>query len=199
MNLINLYHKTRIIIFNPGTGWSKISDEGSNRRKAIINYLFPMALLIAVSSILGNLIFGDVEDSYSIAFIFLNSLISFLIIFLEVYLAGWLIFELAIALNSNSNSDQIFNLVIYSHAPLFICLAFIKIFPDLIFITIAGFYSFYLFWLGLEKLAGLKPERKIPFMLSSSLIMILSFTLLTFVFNSIYDVLIDQFINFGTP
>lgn len=196
MNLGNLYYKTRQIIIEPLKAWSEIYDENKDRKEIIIDYLLPMSGLVAICSLLGNIIGGSLHDTFSFAYIFFNCLISFLIIFLEVYLAGWLISEVASSFNSKSESDRIFNLVVYSHAPFFLSLAFIKILPAMFFVVVIGFYSFYLYWLGMEKMAGLKSENRGLFILLSGLIMIAAYSLLTIVFNSIYEVIIEQIVNF---
>lgn len=198
MNLRNIYQTTRIMILNPGAGWNSIFEKSVSRQKAIQEYLFPMALLIALGSLVGSIFEGEIYDYSSVGYVLFNSLISFLIIFLEVYLSGWLITELAAFYHHDPDNHHIFILVIYSHAPFFLSLTFIKIFPLLFFVAVIGFYSFYLFWIGLKRIDWLKDEDKLIFFLVSGLIMVLTYTLLTVVFNSIYDVIIDQFVNFGS-
>lgn len=198
MNLANLYYRNRILIFDPGGAWKRITGEGLTRRNVIMDYLLPMSVLVAICAFLGNLFGGNVRDSSSFSYILINAVFSFLVVFLSVYLSGWLITEVASAFNPDTGPDSIFNLVIYSHAPFFIGLAFIKIFPQLLFVAAIGFYSFYLFWTGIGKLTRINPENRLAFFLASGLIMLMTYTFLTIIFNSVYDVVIEQFVTFGT-
>jgi hypothetical protein len=131
-----------------------------------------------------------VDASFSMAYVFFNGLISFLIIFLEVYLASWLISEVATSFTDEVNMDRIFNLVIYSHAPFLVTLAVTRLFPQLLFIVVLGLYTFYIFWLGIQKMLTIPEDRRMIFFLFSALIMILIFLLLSVIFNNIYGVVL---------
>lgn len=196
MNLTKIYHKTRSLIIMPGSSWPVIASENSYRRKIVLELLFPMAVLVGLSSFLGTVISDGIEDSVTIGYLIFSGFISFLIFFLEVYLAAWLITEIAISLKSDANSHSIFNLVIYSHIPFFLTLSFSLLFPQLMFINLLGIYSFILFWKGIEHFTDIREERKIIFMIISSVIMILLYTLLTIVFNNVYDTVLNQFNTF---
>ncbi len=196
MNLTKIYHKTRALIFMPGNSWPAIASENWYRRKIVLEVLLPMAFLVGISSFLGALISGGIEDSVTIGYLILSGFISFLIFFLEVYLSAWLITEIAISLKSDTDSHSIFNLLVYSHIPFFLTLSVSLLFPELMFINLLGIYSFVLFWKGIEYFTNLKDEKKIVFMVLSSLIMILLYTLLTLVFNNVYDTVLNQFNTF---
>lgn len=180
----------------PGNSWPAIASENWYRRRVVLEVLLPMAFLVGISSFLGTLISGGIEDSVAIGYLILSGFISFLIFFLEVYLSAWLITEIAISLKSDTNSHYIFNLLIYSHIPFFLTLSVSLLFPDLIFVNLLGVYSFVLFWKGIEHFSNLKEERKTVFMILSTLIMILLYLLLTLVFNNVYDTVLNQFNTF---
>ena len=115
-----------------------------------------------------------------------------------MYIASWLITEVAISFGDHNSSAAIFNLVIYSHAPFFLILSLTKLFPALFFMMILGVYSFYIFWLGMGKLLDIQENKKLVFLLLSSLVMILTFLLLSVVFDSIYNIVLDQFTTVGS-
>jgi hypothetical protein len=95
-------------------------------------------------------------------------------------------------MKNDTTSQRVFNLVIYSHVPFFLVLALTHLFPQLLFLNLFGAYSFFLFWSGIDKMTEIEPENKLPFLLSSSLIMISLFFLLNFIFNNIYDTILGQ-------
>lgn len=173
-----------------------IASENSYRKQIVSEVLLPMAFLVGLTSFLGTIMSGGIEDTLSIGYLVFSGLISFLIFFLEVYLSAWLITEIALSLKSDTNSHAIFNLVIYSHIPFFLTLSVSLLFPELMFINLLGIYSFVLFWKGIDFFTDLKEEGKTVFMAVSSIIMILLYTLLTVVFNKIYDTVLNQFNTF---
>lgn len=197
MNLKLLYSKTHSLFIEPVTIWNRISEERLTRREVVIDYLFPMAVLIGLCATLGMLISEGLFDSFSISYLLLNGIISFFVIFLEVYLSGWLITELGVSFDNTVSSHRVFNLVVYSQAPFYLALAFTRLFPQLFFAIIAGIYSFYLFWNGIEIQTGLHNEKRNLFFVLSSLVMILMFLILSLVFNSIYDSVLNRFSTFG--
>ncbi len=197
MDIRNIFLRTRTLIIHPQQAWQEITFENGSKRDAISEYLLPMAVVVGLSSMVGSLLFADIEDSISIGYVFVNGLISSLIVFLEVFLAGWIITEMTESFDPEVDSNTIFNLVIYSHAPFFIALAITRLFPQLMFLMITGIYSFFVFWLGTSHLLKIDKDKKIIFLFLSSLIMILLFLLLSVIFNSMYSLLLNQFSTVG--
>lgn len=196
MNIRNIYTRTRALIIRPHQAWQEIHFESRSKSNAITDYLFPMSLIVGFSTMLGLLFFSDIEDSISFGYILVNGVISFLIVFLEVFLSGWLIAEMTESFDNTVDSNIIFNLVIYSHAPFFLALTISRLFPQLMFLMITGIYSFFVFWLGITRLLKIDEDKRIIFLFLSGLIMILLFLLLTVIFNSIYKVLLTQLSTF---
>ncbi len=197
MNLTKIFHKSRSLIFTPRATWSEIAVENSYRKKVITELLLPMSLIVGVSSILGTVLTDIIEDSFAMGYVFFSGSISFLIFFLEVYLSAWIITELAVSFEPDTDSHSVFTLVIYSHIPFFITLSASLIFPQLIFLNILGTYSFFLFWNGIEHFTGIKADKKTVFMILSSLVMILLYILLAMIFNNIYNTVLIQFTTFS--
>jgi hypothetical protein len=181
----------------PGSSWPEIAGERNYRKKIITEVLIPMAAIIGISSLIGTVLSDGIDDSFSIGYLIFSGLISFLIFFLEVYLSAWLITEIAIIMKSNTDSHSIFNLVIFSHVPFFITLSISLIVPQLMFINLFAIYSFILFWKGIEYFTNIRGEVRKSFMVLSSLIIILLYTLLTLIFNNVYDTVLNQFTTFA--
>ncbi len=192
MSIPYLYQRTKSILLSPVGAWEEILAEGLSRRKVIFRFLLPWSLILGFLTFLGVLFYENIYDSNALIFILISGSFSFFIIFLEVYLSGWLITELTGLLGNPSGSDEVFNLVVFSHAPFFIVLSLTHLFPQLMFINAFGIYSFFVFWTGINKLTEIKEENKIPFLLVSSLIMLALFMLLSFTFNSIYETILGQ-------
>lgn len=196
MNIKKIYQNSRELLIQPNSAWLRISSENEDRRTAILDYLLPFSILVGISSLLGTLVTEGIEDSFSFTYLILTGSISFFIIFLEVYLSAWLITEIAVSFDPETKSRSVFQLVTFSHIPFFLTLAFSLLFPQFLFLNILGAYSFYLFWSGIENLIHLKDDRKLVFMILSSLVMIFVYLLLVVIFNSIYDIVLNQFTTF---
>jgi hypothetical protein len=190
MNIANIYKRINILIIKPEESWNLIKQENKSRKVVVKEFLLPVSILIGICSLLGTLFFSNVDASFSLAYVFFNGLISFLIIFLEVYLSSWIITEVATSFTDDVDTDRIFNLVIYSHAPFLITLAITGLFPQLLFIVVLGFFTFYIYWLGIQKMLTIPEDRRMIFFLFSALVMVLIFLLLSVIFNNIYDVVL---------
>lgn len=196
MRINEIYLTTINLIKEPLITWGQIYKENKAKAKLINDFLIPMSIFIGVTTLFGNIFGGIVQDSISFSYIVASSFISFLIVFLEVYLAGLIIVKIAEYLNPSVDSNKIFNLVIYSHTPVFLSLAFVKIFPQLYFVSLIGLYSIYIFWTGIELFSGIKSERKVIFLLISAIITFVLYLSLNHIFNWIYDAFINEFTNF---
>ncbi|MBE0654104.1 MAG: DUF1282 family protein, partial [Bacteroidales bacterium] len=181
----------------PVTSWIDISADKKPREELLKDFLLPLSLIVGLFSFLGTTFSAGIPDTFSFAYLVLSGMISFLVIFLEVYLSGWLITKIAHTFNKETNSNDIFNLVIFSHVPFFLTLAVSKLFPSLIFINLLGAYSFFLFWNGIDHFITINKENKQIFMVLSVLVMILTYVLLTWIFNSIYNGILIRFATFG--
>lgn len=187
-----LYQRTKAILLSPGLAWEEIISDGLSRRKVIFRFLLPWALILGFFTFLGVLFYENIYDPNALTFIFISGSFSFFIIFLEVYISGWIITELTGLLGNSSGSDEVFNLVIFSHTPFFIVLSLTHLFPQLMFINVFGIYSFFVFWTGIDKMTKVKEDNRFPFLIVSSLIMLALFMLLSFTFNNIYDTILEQ-------
>ena len=195
MKFSSVYPLTRDLILTPQNTFRNMLSEDQQKKSHFSSLLF-MAVLIGISSILGSILSGDIHDGFSIGYILFEGIISFIVIYLEVNLAALIILRLASAFDNSAERDKIFKLVIFSQAPFFLSLILIKIFPDLLFLGIVGFYSFYLFYTGVGILSEMKQEEKTIFLLLSILVMIVLYYLLTLFFNSIYNVVVQQITTF---
>lgn len=191
-----IYQRSKALLIQPQSKWMEISSEKQLRKEVVFEFLLPVSLIIGLCSLLGSLFSEGIEDSFSITYLLISGAISFLIIFLEVYLSGWLITEIALSFDPDTDSHAIFNLVTYSHTPFLITLALTRLVPQLFFVNILGAWSFFLYWTGIEYFTNLTDDRKPVLMILSSLVMILMYLLLTVIFNSIYDVVLNHFTTF---
>ncbi len=196
MNFEYLYQRTTNILLNPFETWNEIKTERKSRKDIISGFLLPVSVIIGICSLLGTLFFSKIENSFSFGYVLFNGIISFLVIFLEVYFSCLLIAEITTSFSQETDADAVFALVTYSQTPFFVALAITKLFPQLLFLTILSIYTLYLFWIGIIKLLNVQEDKRIIFLLLSSLVLILIFLLLSVVFNSFYDLVLSRMASF---
>ena len=197
MNIRNIYNISVRVLLYPISVWAEISAENRERNELVKEILLPFSLLVGLSSFFGMAFAERIEDGFSLGYLLLNGLISFLIIFLEVYISGWLITRISRSFDPGIDPDRIFNLVIFSQIPFMLTLSITKLFPSLIFLNVLGAYSFFLLWNGIEPLIKLDNQKKPFFMVLSAVIMVLLFLFLNMIFNGIYDGILNRFTTFG--
>ena len=86
MNVKKLYQRSRSLMFQPFTAWPEISSEKMIRSQVVLEFLLPMSILVGICSFLGTFFNEGIEDSFSVGYLLLSGFISFIMIFLEVYL-----------------------------------------------------------------------------------------------------------------
>lgn len=193
MNLRFLVYRIRYIILQPSRTWEKIKTDTLSEKELFTGILVPFSVLVAICSFLGSFFVYNPEDTFSLSFVLLDSLISFIVVFLESYFASLIINELAGTFQPEGSRIQIYKLVIFSQVPFYLLLAVTKLFPQLLLLLILGFYSFYLFWTGSGILLKVEENKRRQFVILSSLIMIISYFVLYFIFRHIYLSMIHHF------
>ena len=194
MNIGDVYQRTTNILLNPIETWNEIKTERKSKKEVINQFLIPIAITVGICSLFGTLFFSKIGDTFSIGYVLFNGVLSFLVLFLEVYFSALLISEIATSFSPESDSDSAFSLVIYSQAPFYVSLAVVKLFPQLLFLSILSIYTIYHFWIGSLKLLKIQEDKRIIFLLLSMLVIILIFLLLSVIFDSLYDIVLSQMI-----
>ena len=190
MNIGNLYQRTSNILLNPFETWKEIKTERKSKNELVSQFLLPISITVGICSLFGTLFFSKIGDSFSIGYVIFNGIISFLVLFLEVYFSALLISEIATSFSPETDSDSAFSLVIYAQTPLYVSLAVVKLFPQLLFLIVLSIYTIYLFWIGSLKLLKVPEDKRIIFLMLSMLVIIIIFLLLSLIFDSLYNMVL---------
>ncbi len=197
MDIKKLYFRTSNLLVKPITEFDSIAAEGQSIRQVNKNVVIPFATLVGLCALLGSIFTHIKSPLDSFIFVFLNAVIVFLIVLVETFSAGQLISLLGKNINISNHKEAVYGLVVYSQIPFYLVLAFIKIFPSLVFMIFLAGYSAYLIYVGIDKLLKISSVRKMQFLVLSMIIMISLFVVVSELFTVLYSEIIDLFSTFG--
>jgi hypothetical protein len=176
-----LYHRIRYIILNPTIAWEAIHKENRPIKFVRGSFFFPLIIFVAVCTFIGSmfLINTTLEPMYSV----MVCIQTFLVLYLGVYGTSFILTEITKALDLGKDFLVSFKLVVYSMAPVFICLSISKIFESLLFVNLLGLYGLYIFWIGMEKLINPPEHKKLPMLIATVVTVAIVFGLLQLFFS----------------
>jgi hypothetical protein len=176
-----LYHRIRYIILNPTIAWEAINKENRPIKYVRGSFFLPLIIFVAVCTFIGSmfLINTTLEPMYSV----LVCIQTFLVLYLGVYGTSFILTEITKALDLGKDFLVSFKLVVYSMAPVFICLSISKLFESLLFVNLLGLYGLYIFWIGMEKLINPPEHKKLPMLIATVVTTAIVFGLLQLFFS----------------
>ena len=177
MKLQDLFNRSKNLLVNPASEFKQISQSVPDIWNNNKTFVIPMALLIALLSLIGSAISNISSPVNSFVYIVLNAVILFLLILTHSYIAGKTITLLGQNIKHAEYPGNYYVLSTYSQLPFYLILAIIKLFPSLIFLIFIGLYSGLLFYTGSGQLTKIPSEKRLQFTLLSVLIMLISFIL----------------------
>lgn len=163
-----IINNTKRILLNPKTFWKEKKESLENQANLLLGFLIPLILLVALSTFLGEF-FRSTHFYVGIAL--LKSARAIVLFLLLYFVAVFFTNELIKTFGSEKNIGISRNLVAFSLTPFIVVSILTGLFPFLYVIEILGFYSFYIFGMGVKELLIFK-ENKIT-----------SYTIITIVAN----------------
>jgi len=162
---MTIFDRAREIIMNPRVTWQAIKGEAIDLKQVFLNYAAPLALIPAVSSLIGISLFGlRMPAGHLIRAPFFESLLvsvlTYAVSLLAIYITGYIIYGLAPYFGSKADLNLAMKLVIYSATPFWLAGIF-SILPGLGILSILGLYGVYLMVVGLPELLGTPPDKVI--------------------------------------
>jgi hypothetical protein len=101
-----------------------------------------------------------------------GAIVSWVLSLVGTWLAGLIVEKLAPTFQSRSDPVQALKLVIYAMTPVWVA-GVLNLVPALgILVILAALYSIYLFYLGLPPVMGTPPDKVIPYMAVSAVVVI---------------------------
>jgi hypothetical protein len=173
-----LYHRIRYIILNPTIAWEAIHKENRPIKYVRGSFFFPLIILVSICTFIGSLflINTTLNPMYSV----LMCIQTIAVLYLGVYGSAFVVNEITKALDLGNSFLVSFKLVVFSMAPVFICLSISKLFESLVFVNLLGLYGLYIFWIGMEKMINPPEHKKMPMLIASVVTMAIVFGILQF-------------------
>jgi len=178
MDFNAIFTRAKNILIQPATEWEVVKGETSDKNAVLKDYALPLIILVAIASFLGGLIFTRFE--FLIGYIVAKAVGDFIVAFLGIYISAIVINKLASSFGSKKDTNAAFKLVIYSFTPVFIAQIVANLIPPLFFVAIFGLYIIYLLWMGLGTMMGTPEDKKVGYVVVSSLLIFVIYALLTF-------------------
>jgi len=168
---MNLIGRVKNILMTPKTEWQVISAEEPNTKQIFMGYVLPLALLPAVASALGWGIFGMGHGS-SFAYGLSAGLVTLISAFVGVYLAAFIIDQLAPSFSSQKNMGRAVQLVAYSYTPAWVG-GILNIIPVIGWIGgLVALYGLYLLYLGIPPIMKTPQDKTVPYMIVSIVVLL---------------------------
>ena len=196
MGLKKLFIRSQNLLFNPSSEFNLIKEEKTNVTAITKSYTLPIASLVGIFTLIGSAFSNMNLPINSFLYIIINALIVFFLIICHIYVSGKAISLLGQNICHEDNPNRYYTLTAYSQLPFFLILAFIKLFPSLIFLVFLGFYSAMLFYTGSSSMTRIPSAKRVQFTILSMLIMVISFILFSELFTLLYTEITHQLSNF---
>ncbi|MEX0988570.1 MAG: YIP1 family protein [Bacteroidales bacterium] len=197
MKLKKLFIRGQNILLLPVSAFSTISEENHEVGMVNRNYLLPVTLLVSIFSLIGSAITNISSPISLFPYVLTNAVIVFMLIFTHAFLSGKAVALLGQYMAPEGRSSDYYALTLYAQLPFFLILAFVKLFPSLIFFVIIGAYSVYLFNIGCSQLTKIPKQKILQFTLLSTIIIIGSFVVCSELYTLLYTEIIAQFSTFA--
>ena len=185
MDIIN---RVKQILISPKTEWQTIEAENTPHAKVFTNYVVPLALIPAIAAFIGYGLIGRTVLGVHIGSIewgVRQAIMQYVIMLGGIYLTSFVINALADNFGSRKNFDKAFSLVAYAYTPMFVGGVF-YILPSLSWLAmLAGIYSLYLLYIGLQPMMKAPAEKQTSYFVVSLIVLIVIWMVLSFVLSAI--------------
>ncbi|MFN8007856.1 MAG: Yip1 family protein [Terriglobia bacterium] len=180
---MNLQNRIVNILMKPNEEWPVIADEATDVATLYKEYIAVMAAIPAICGFLGVVILGinlPVVGAYrvSISSALTGMVVQYVLSLAGIYLAAIIIDQLAPNFQSSGGLIQALKVVAYGATPSWVA-GVLGLIPALgILGAIASLYGIYLVYLGLPPVMKTPPEKVLPFMAVSAVVVVVIFVVI---------------------
>jgi hypothetical protein len=166
----SLVERVKRILLEPNQEWDRIDAEPMTVGGIFARWIFPLALIPAVASLIGMLVFGasflGISYRPQVGMLVVNTVITYVFTTSGIFLYALLIDALAPTFNGTQDRVQATKLAGYSATPGLVAGIF-GLLPSLAILIAIGFlYALYLIYLGLPKLMKVPAEKTVPYIVT---------------------------------
>ncbi|PWD99782.1 YIP1 family protein [Marinilabilia rubra] len=156
----NLVVRLRNFVISPVLEWRSIHRESTTFNDMLGNFALPLVGLVTIATFVSHLIN---QQAFILELAMKKAILVFVALLGAVFLSWYIVAKLLKFFQFVVSGELAAKLVIYSSGPLYVISFVTALIPEIFFIYILAFYSFYLAWLGVRDIAGPVHHRKFVF------------------------------------
>ncbi len=182
---MSLVDRAKNIIITPKTEWQVVAAETPNIQQIILGYVVPLALIPAVATILGGLLFRS-GIFFSVSYYIATALVTFVAAVLGVFVTAFVIDFLAPNFGSQKGLGRAVQLVAYSYTPAWVA-GILNIIPGLgVIAALVGLYGIYLMYLGLPPLMKTPDDKVVVYLVVTVIVLLVVYFVLAAILGAIF-------------
>ncbi len=168
----------------PAKEWEVIAVENKDRKTIFMQFVLPLLCLVTLASIIGSLLFAS-RMVFSFKYVICNIAILWCSLSVGLYLSSFVVTEITARKIGWKDHDKSFALMAYASSAVYLVLAIVQLFPFFNELLVLGFYSCYLYWVGIPFLIQAQGQKQMIFVLLSFIIVALVFSLVFYFFGNV--------------
>jgi len=181
---MNLVERAKNIILKPKDEWAVIDQENTSVITLTVLYLIPFALILALAFFIKYGIIGESVAGPFINMGFKWAFIYFISSILSIFISTFIINYISPNFGTLKNFSKIFNLLVYSLTPVFIC-SVSQIIPFIGFLSFLGLYGLYILYVGIKPMLKTPDDKVLVYFLVSFLVLIAVNTIIYIILTKI--------------
>jgi hypothetical protein len=164
---MTIFERVYGILLRPSAAWTQIAEERDDLPYRLNTYIAVLAGIAALCSLIGFSAIGAGVPEVGTVRVpvfsgLLGAVFGYLFAFVAVYVLAAIIYVLAPRFDATKSFSAALALAVYSTTPVWLTGVFFLL-PGLRFLTVLGFYGFYLLWSGLPALMKAPEERSLSY------------------------------------
>jgi hypothetical protein len=188
---MNLVERAKGILLNPKGEWEKIKGESTTATELIMQYAIILAAIPAVASFIGLSLIGTSMMGFTfrwpIGSGLFRAIMTYALSVGGAYLMGFIIDALAPNFGAQKDLNASMKVAVYSMTATWVAGIFFII-PALAMIAIlAGFYSLFLLFLGMQTVKAAPQDKQMGYFIVSLVVAIVINMIIYFLTNSIFS------------
>lgn len=184
VSISNIINNTKQVLLNPKTFWIEKKESLENQANLLLGFLIPLILVVALTVFLGEFFRSS---HFYVGIALMKSARAIVLFLLQYFIAVFFTNELIKTFGGEKNIKISRNLVAYSLTPFIVVSIITGLFPFLYVIEILGFYSFFIFWLGVKELLIFDDNRQTSYTIITIVVNFFVFSFLSITLSKLLE------------
>jgi hypothetical protein len=165
---MNLQTRVINILSKPAQEWPVIASESTDVAALYKEYIIPLAAIPAICGFLGMMLIGVTSMASGLA----GLIVGYVLSLVGIFLAAFIVDKLAPSFQSTGGIVQALKMVAFASTPSWVA-GVLHLVPLLgALALLAALYGVYLFYLGLPSVMKTPPDKVIPYIVVSAVVII---------------------------